>query len=313
METKKFIIYGAGKKGRAYLQFLHRYGLDNLIYCFCDKNASDIGDIDSIPVVEYLKVVDMKLPFIVAVRSEMAKEVTDILDRDGHKYYEGLDQLIVDELHLMSRSDYEREICAISHVNTMDEYFDIAERKESLDFFWSGNSVCHALFCKLDLRNVVELACGRGRHVPHYIVNAEHVTLVDILENNIEFCKKRFRGETKISYVVNNGYDLSDLPTGQYSALFTYDSMVHFELLDIANYLEETYRILEPGGKALFHHSNNDSDYRASYDKGTESRSFMNKNIFAYLSYRAGFEIIDQIVVDWVKPEMDCLTLVEKR
>ena len=103
------------------------------------------------------------------------------------------------------------------------------------------------------------------------------------------------------------------LPDDHYTSLFTYDSMVHFELLDISNYLKETYRILRPGGKALFHHSNNDSDYKASYDDAVESRSFMSKNIFAYLAYRAGFEIEEQRIVDWVKPEIDCLTLVVKR
>lgn len=123
----------------------------------------------------------------------------------------------------------------------------------------------------------------------------------------------RFSGADKISYVVNNGYDLSALPDDHYTSLFTYDSMVHFELLDISNYLKETYRILRPGGKALFHHSNNDSDYKASYDDAVESRSFMSKSIFAYLAYRAGFEIEEQRIVDWVKPEIDCLTLVVKR
>ena len=32
---------------------------------------------------------------------------------------------------------------------------------------------------------MVELACGRGRHVLHYIDKAENVILVDILDKNI--------------------------------------------------------------------------------------------------------------------------------
>lgn len=39
----------------------------------------------------------------------------------------------------------------------------------------------------------------------------------------------------------------------------------------------------------------------------------MNKEIFAYLAYRAGFEIEEQYVFDWVVPKLDCLTLVVKR
>lgn len=309
----EIIIYGAGNKGRAYLQLLRKYNLDNRIRCFCDRDAFFIGNIGTIPVVSYKEAVSMGLPFVVAVRSEKANELVSQLKIDGKEFYTGLDKLLVDKLHLMSRIDYEREICAISHIDTMDQYFEIAESEGALDFFWADGGICHELFERLDLQNTVELACGRGRHVPRYINDAGHITLVDILEKNIDLCRMRFSHTDKISYVVNNGYDLSVLPNDRYTSLFTYDSMVHFELLDISNYLKETYRILRPGGKALFHHSNNDSDYKASYDNGTESRSFMSKNIFAYLAYRAGFEIEDQRIVDWVEPEIDCLTLVVKR
>lgn len=313
MEDRMFIIYGAGNKGRAYLQLLRRYNLDNRIQCFCDRDALLIRNIDAIPVVSYQEAVSMGIPFIVAVRNEKAEEVVSQLKNDKKEFYAGLDKLLVDELHLMPRIDYEREICAISHIDTMDQYFEIAESEGALDFFWSAGGICRGLFDRLDLQNTVELACGRGRHVPRYINSAGHITLVDILEKNIDLCRMRFSGTDKISYVVNNGCDLSALPNEQYTSLFTYDSMVHFELLDISNYLKETYRILRPGGKALFHHSNNDSDYKASYDNAAESRSFMSKNIFAYLAYRAGFEIEDQRIVDWVEPEIDCLTLVVKR
>lgn len=49
------------------------------------------------------------------------------------------------------------------------------------------------MFQQLDLTNVVELACGRGRHVPMYIDKAGGVTLVDILQKNIEICQERFK------------------------------------------------------------------------------------------------------------------------
>lgn len=313
MGKKKIIIYGAGKKGRAYLLFLQKHNLDSFVQCFCDRNAGAIGTLATFPVISYQEACKLGLPFVVAVRKELEDEVVSLLTGDGKRLYHSLDNWIVDELHFMPRLDYERELCAIAHIDSMDQYFEIAESDGALDFFWGKESLCHKLFDRLDLENVVELACGRGRHVPHYLDRAGQITLVDILEENIDLCKRRFSGKDKISYVINNGYDLSELPDSSYTALFTYDSMVHFELLDIGNYLKETYRILKPGGKALFHHSNNDSDYKASYDTGIESRSFMNAKIFAYLAYRAGFEIEEQETVDWVWPDLDCLTLVVKR
>ena len=50
------------------------------------------------------------------------------VQNDNQVFYSGLDKVIVDELRFMSRLEYEREICAISHIDTMDSYFDIAEK-----------------------------------------------------------------------------------------------------------------------------------------------------------------------------------------
>ena len=313
MGNNNIIIYGAGKKGQAYLLFLRKHNLDSCVQCFCDRNAEEIGTLETLPVISYQEACKLGLSFVVAVRKELKAGVVRLLEGDGKRFYHNLDEWVVNEMRLMSRLDYEREVCAISHIDAMNQYFEIAESAGALDFFWGKESLCHKFFDRLDLENVVELACGRGRHVPHYLDRAGQITLVDVLEENIDLCKRRFSGEDKISYVINNGYDLSELTDGSYTSLFTYDSMVHFELFDIGNYLKETYRILKPGGKALFHHSNNDSDYKASYDTGIESRSFMDAKIFAYLAYRVGFEIEEQMIVDWVYPDLDCLTLVVKR
>lgn len=313
MKTEGLILYGAGKKGRAYLDFLRHYEMDSYVFGFCDNNADKIGEIEGKPVYTYDKAKEMGLPFLLSVRQEYKPEIIDKLLKDRKKFYENLDNFVVDELHIMPRTAYEREICAIAHIDTMDEYFAKAEEESALSIFWEDGGLFRDMFSRLNLDNVVELACGRGRHVPHYIENAGHITLVDILEKNIEYCKNRFKYTDKISYFQNNGHDLHGLADNSYTSLFTYDSMVHFELLDIADYLQETYRILQHGGRALFHHSNNDSDYKASYDDAVEARSFMNHKIFAYLAYRAGFEIEEQKEFDWVGTKLDCLTLVIKR
>ena len=307
------IIYGAGKKGQTCLQMLKKYGLDGFIMGFCDKRADSLGKCLNKPVYSYEHALQLNIPFILAVKKEYAPEVVDKLKRDSAKVYEELDVLLVDELHLFNRVDYEREFCAISHIDTMDEYFDKAEENDSINIFWKNDSTFYRCFRKLNLDSVVELACGRGRHVPRYLDDSKHVTLVDVLDKNIDFCRRRFSQFENIDYVVNNGFDLASLKDDSYTSIFTYDAMVHFELLDIANYLNESYRVLKRGCAALYHHSNNYSDYKASYADAIESRSFMSDKIFAYLAYRAGFEVIEQHLIDWKYPELDCLTLVRKK
>lgn len=210
-----------------------------------------------------------------------------------------------------SRIEINRQTVADYHVNQMQDYYENAEN--SLGVFWDKETVFYRMFKQLDISNVVELACGHGRHVTKYYDLAEHITLVDILDKNIEFCRKRF-GEDKITYYVNNGFDLSELKNNTYTSLFTYDAMVHFELFDIFNYLKETYRILKRGGMALFHHSNNTSDYRITFTTGKNGRNYMSKDIFAYLANRAGLDVVSQELYDWSKDGSftDCITLVRK-
>ena len=87
--------------------------------------------------------------------------------------------------------------------------------------------------------------------------------------------------------------------------------MVHFELIDIYSYLLETKRILETGGMALFHHSNNTKNYKINFATGRYGRNYMSAELFAYLAHRAGLEVMEQHLVNWGEcKDLDCITLV---
>ena len=38
----------------------------------------------------------------------------------------------------------------------------------------------------------------------------------------------------------------------------------------------------------------------------------MSKDLFTYMEYRNGFEIMDQVLIDWGKQDLDCISLIEK-
>ena len=65
-------------------------------------------------------------------------------------------------------------------------------------------------------------------------------------------------------------------------------------------------------GKILIHHSNYDEDYKASFENAPNGRSFMSKQLFAYCTYKAGFSVKEQIVIDLGVKNLDCITLLEK-
>lgn len=309
MKEKRFIIYGAGERGKAFYSFLKKKGLQDMVYAFCDREAESITKVDDKLVYTYDSVKDLGYPFIISpVRNNGGNDIERILSNDEKEYHFDLGEIA--DLNGENRSEWEREWVAFCHIDGFEKYFDDAESQ--VDIFWDNHSIFRKYFVELDLNNVIELACGRGRHVPMYLKEAGQITLVDILDKNIDFCKKRFSDCDNISYLRNNGSDLRELSSSSYSAVFTYDAMVHFEMIDIWNYLHDIYRVLIPGGKALFHHSNNHDNYKITFSNGFSGRNYMSADLFAYMAYRCGFEIVDQKIIDWGKENLDCITLVRK-
>lgn len=195
-----------------------------------------------------------------------------------------------------------------------NKYYDFAEN--IIGFFWEENTIFYKRFKQLDCSRIVELACGHGRHVQRYLDKANNISLVDINQQNIDFCKERYSKEIKIKYFVNTGNDFKDIESNSQTAVFSYDAMVHFELLDILSYLKDANRILINGGKLLFHHSNADYAPEQGWRK-PHGRNFMSADIFAYLALRHGFAVLSQDIFSWGNgnrcyEDLDCLSLCQK-
>lgn len=308
---EKIILFGAGKDGKTVYELLQQRGEKKFVDCFCDNNSDLWGkQIGDSKVYSYEECKDRNRKFVIT-SSKYAEEIERILQNDNAGYFIDINQWALSRE--IDRVKWNRDYCAWCHINTMDSYFNRAETREALDFFWKDDSVVYKMFSQLDLDNVIELAAGRGRHVAMYESKANHIVLVDILQKNIDFCKERFKGNSKIDYYCNNGYNLNGLRDNEYSALFTYDAMVHFEMMDIFEYLKDIHRVLRKGGMALFHHSNNTANYKDSFSTAAGGRSYMSKDLFAYLAYRVGFEIVEQHVCDWGVKDLDCVSLVRKK
>lgn len=306
---KQLIIYGLGKRGKIYYNFFKEKGLDGCIKGFCDSRYLELGGYDGKRCYGYDEAKAMKIPFLISIKDPCDfSEIEVQVKQDGNKSYK-MDN-IADYLE-KDKVVFNRDFVAFFHVNDMENYFKEAE--ETSIRFWALDSYFYKYFNQLDLSNVIELACGRGRHVLQYIDKAESITLVDILEKNINICRERFKTCNNIHYYCNNGFNLEQLLSNTYTALFSYDAMVHFEMLDIYEYLKDIHRVLRGGGRALIHHSNYDGDYTASFINAPHGRSYMNANIFSYLSSRCGFRILDQRIIPWGEyKQLDCITLLEK-
>lgn len=308
----KIILFGAGAQGKKLYEFLKYKNMENIVECFCDNNAvlegNEIGNA-KICTYESCKLKQKKF-VITSTTGNYIKEIESILQNNSEKYFTSIGQWVASEG--LDATEWNRDFCAWYHINKMDEYFESAESSEALERFWGKDTVFYRMFEQLDLENVIELAVGHGRHIKMYEPKANHIVVVDILQKNIDYCKERYRNFNKIDYYCNNGYNLNELNNNTYTALFSYDAMVHFEMMDIFEYLKDIYRVLKPNGMALLHHSNNTSDYKKSFSDAVNGRNYMSKDLFAYLSYRAGFDVVDQKVIDWGLKDLDCISLLRK-
>jgi len=190
-------------------------------------------------------------------------------------------------------------------------YYADAERWTFI--FWDPAHPFRPLFDRLDLRDVLELACGHGRHSEIVAGRSTRLTLMDIHPANLGACRTRLGDRHGIRYLTNNGFDFAPVEEASLSAIFCYDAMVHFSPDLVASYLADAARVLKPGGRALFHHSNRDGDPDVHYGQNPQARNRMTLAQFAALAEQSGLMVMEAKPVMWAGiPDLDGLTLVRK-
>lgn len=193
-------------------------------------------------------------------------------------------------------------------------YYAVAEDQEYLDAFWSNGSEFRRLFSFLDLSVVVELGAGHGRNSARMLeeFDVQQVIVTDPIPANIRACSERFRSVAQVSVVQGNGTDLADIPSRSVTAIFSFDSMVHFDMLVVLAYLLETARVLKPGGRALLHHSNYWSNPGGAYGANPHARNFMAPGFVDHVAPRLGLKVISRTTLDWGgHRDLDRLSLLE--
>jgi ubiquinone/menaquinone biosynthesis C-methylase UbiE len=192
-------------------------------------------------------------------------------------------------------------------------YFASAEDDSWTKHFWSDESTFRERFDRLDLTNVLELACGTGRHTAQFVERAGTAYLADTSVDALDEAKQRFANANNVVVLPpGDGMHIPLDADGSLTAIFSYDAMVHFELECIASYVAESARLLAPGGMALLHHSAYEENPGGTIADNPGWRNFMPQVLFNHFALRNGFEIVDQFTVDWSAPGSDCLSLLRK-
>ncbi|WP_207435235.1 class I SAM-dependent methyltransferase [Sabulibacter ruber] len=193
-------------------------------------------------------------------------------------------------------------------------YFEKAENPTWLEGFWSDGSKFFELFQLMDHKYILEIGCGAGRHAEKVINNCEHLWLLDTSKAALKIAENRLLNKGNFTTILSstgNGIP-HQIKKDTLTSIFSYDSMVHFEYDSVISYIKDSYRVLTPGGMALFHHSNYDKNPGGSVEQNPAWRNFMSQKLFIHIAKRNGFKIIESVVFDWAEENTDCLTLLQK-
>lgn len=205
-------------------------------------------------------------------------------------------------------------------------YFDMAEP----DMDWQWEKFIEPKLKEANkitsFNKVLEIACGHGRNsskllemtLPQndQVMQVDELWLVDIHDSNLEYCRNRFKNESRTRYVKNNGLDLKDAPDGYFNLIYSWDSMVHFHPLVMESYMSEIYRTLATNGIAFIHHSNLSAIQKSASDDNVGNsgkRSSFSSVEMVNLSFKNKLTVMSQELIDWGgTPFLDCITVLWK-
>lgn len=123
------------------------------------------------------------------------------------------------------------------------------------DFLWYG-TIFPRIFSFVPADTILEIAPGYGRCTQFLLALCSNLQIVDLNQNCIDHCKKRFSKYTHIHYSVNNGKTLETVDDNSVDFIFSWDSLVHCEADVLDSYISEWARVLKPDGWGFIHHSN---------------------------------------------------------
>jgi SAM-dependent methyltransferase len=191
------------------------------------------------------------------------------------------------------------------------KYFSTAEAE--MDQRWS--KLVWPFIGHCDFRDCLDLAAGHGRNTRKLleIAGCRSVHVVDINQDNVDFCAARFRGEPRVTCIRNDGFTIPQVAPKSITMFYCFDAMVHFDSDVVRSYLAEIRRVLDPAtGRAFLHHSNYTGRPGGDFHDSLHWRNFMSVELMAHYAAKEGLAVEKQLKIDWNRDQthIDAFTLL---
>lgn len=144
------------------------------------------------------------------------------------------------------------------------------------------------------VRSVLEIACGMGRCSRYLIPHCDKFVGIDVVDKCVESCRVKMPSG---KFVVTDGLTIP-VESDSIDFVFSWDSLVHCDMVTVLAYLKEIKRVLSPEGSAFIHHSNwgsREGDNKAS---GWRAKGVSAQDV-SFQAAACGLDVDAQEVVSW--------------
>lgn len=166
---------------------------------------------------------------------------------------------------------------------------------------------------------IADFACGQGaiacevvRQCNSHHIAVSSILLIDVTQDNLDAARSRLSQmfpTIAIQTFLCNGSNFAGYSGTRVDFLYSWDAMVHFDIIDITGYIKDLTRVC--AGEALLHHSNYGHVTRRIQDN-PHWRNFMTMDTFAQIATSTGLKVMRQEPIDWGADHkaLDGLTIV---
>lgn len=219
----------------------------------------------------------------------------------------------------MSKDSMLNNIKMCSEKNEWVRYYELAA--SDMDRQWNDLILPKLKEEDINFKITMDLACGAGRNSMKLIPLCKKIYCVDLNKYALDLCKENLKKNNqknynKITFIQNNGFDISSIPNDSLTFIYQFDSGVHMSKEVIRMYIKEFSRILSKNGKGFFHHSNygnfQDGKDKSNFKVNPHWRTDMTKELFKQYCEEFGLVCFRQDLIDWEHKDLDCLSFFKK-
>ncbi len=304
---QRIAIYGGGEIGESYRDQVKVTGFCHLV-CVTDRRYDKSFQQHGIAHVPVTQLTEQQVDVIVIASEKFSDDICATLA--------SMPQLSAKVIPYPSKHQFGGIAAAPTpDIFNWDNYYYEAEAVAQKQFEQHIAPLLDKWEANINLKNVIDFACGHGRIAQIMAPRCGSLTCLDINADSIAFCQQRFQNYDNVN-CKRNAQDALPVSSETIDFVYSWDAMVHFSFPDIKIYIKEFARVLKPGGYVLMHHANLAAlagvVVHEDWRENPHYRSKVSNQHIRTSAEEAGLRVVEQHTIAWEINDLDGITLLQK-